>query len=152
MPVNTINRKIIFLADDDADDRMFFEDALKEVGIPSDLTLAFDGLELMNNLNAVTEPPPPHIIFLDLNMPKKNGYECLEEIRNTPKYDDIPVVIFSTTASEDAIDKTYLNGANYYICKPRSFQLLVKTIEMILSLDTWQEPQPAKENYLLAFA
>ena len=144
--------KIIFLADDDADDRKFFEDALKQVTIPTNLTLVSDGLELMSNLEIVNEPPPPDIIFLDLNMPRKNGFQCLEEIRNTPKLKDIPVVIFSTTANEEAVNKTYLHGANHYICKPASFMLLIKAVETVLTLDMWQKPQPRKEEFVLEFS
>ena len=143
--------KIIFLADDDADDRMFFEDALKQVTIPTHLTLANDGLELMSNLETVIEPPPPDVIFLDLNMPRKNGFQCLEEIRNTPKLKDIPIVIFSTTTNDDAVNKTYEHGANHYICKPGSFELLIKVIETVLTLEMWQKPQPSKEKFVLAF-
>jgi CheY-like chemotaxis protein len=144
--------KNIFLADDDADDRSFFEDALKLVSIPTQLTVSIDGFELMNNLESVLEPPPPHIIFLDLNMPRKNGFECLQEIRKTPKLKNIPIVIFSTTSNAAAVDKTYDHGANYYICKPRSFQLLVKAIETILNLEMWQAPQAPKEKFVLAIA
>jgi len=144
--------KNIFLADDDADDRMFFKDALKKVTIPTKLTLANDGLELMSNLETVIEPPPPDVIFLDLNMPLKNGFQCLEEIRNIPKLKDIPIVIFSTTTNDEAVNKTYQHGANNYVCKPHSFELLVKAIETVLTLEMWQKPQPPKENFVLAFA
>ena len=140
----------IFLAEDDSDDRMLFEDALKQVNIPTRLILANNGVELMTNLEGVTEPPPPHVIFLDLNMPFKNGFQCLHEIRNTPKLQDIPVVIFSTTASDDAVNKTYEQGANHYISKPRSFDLLIKAIETVLKLEMWQAPQSPKEKYILA--
>ena len=141
--------KNIFLAEDDADDRMFFEDALKEVTIPTELTLSNDGLELMSNLETLTQHPPPHVIFLDLNMPFKDGFQCLQEIRNTPKLKSIPVVIFSTTASDDAVNKTYAHGANYYICKPRSFPLLVKAIETVLTLEMWQASPTPKEKFVL---
>ena len=150
--MNLGKMKNIFLAEDDADDRMFFEDALKKVAIPTQLTLSNDGLELMSNLEIVIEPPPPDVIFLDLNMPRKNGFQCLEEIRNTHKLKDIPIVIFSTTTNADAVNKTYQHGANHYICKPRSFDLLVKTIETVLTLEMWQKPQPPKEKFILAFA
>jgi CheY-like chemotaxis protein len=102
------------------------------------------------NLEILTAHPPPDVIFLDLNMPFKNGLECLKEIRETPKFKEIPVVIFSTTSNNDVVDITYRQGANYYICKPRSFPLLVKVIETVLSLEMWQSPQPLKEKYLLA--
>jgi len=142
--------KIIFLADDDADDRMLFEDALKQVTIPTQLTLSNDGLELMSNLETVIQPPPPDVIFLDLNMPRKDGFQCLAEIRNTPKLKDIPIVIFSTTSHADAVNRTYQHGANHYICKPHSFELLVKAIETVLTLEMWQKPQPSKEQFILA--
>ena len=141
--------KKIFLADDDDDDRMFFEDALKKVSIPTQLTLSNDGLELMSHLETVIKPPPPDVIFLDLNMPRKNGFQCLEEIRNTPKLKDIPIVIFSTTASEDAVNKTYEHGAHHYICKPHSFELLVKAIETVLTTEMWLKPQPPREKFVL---
>jgi CheY-like chemotaxis protein len=126
--------KNIFLADDDVIDRELFEDALQQLTIPTHLTQSEDGVELMTTLDK-TVPPPPHAIFLDLNMPRKNGYECLAEIRNTHKLKDIMVVIFSTTDCQSAIEKSYLLGANYFICKPRSFQLLKKAIETVLLMD-----------------
>lgn len=141
--------KNIFLADDDADDREFFKDALKQISIPTELTLSNNGLELMSNLEVLIKHPPPHVIFLDLNMPLKDGFQCLEEIRNTPKLRGIPVVIFSTTSNDISIDKSYQQGANYYIRKPTSFQLLVKVIEKALSLEMHQTPQPPKENFAL---
>jgi len=140
--------KNIFLADDDADDRMFFGDALKQVTILTQLTLSNDGLELMHNLETVI----PDVIFLDLNMPRKNGFQCLEEIRNTPQLKDIPIVIFSTTANDDAVNKAHQLGANYYICKPHSFELLVKAIETALTLVMWPKPQPPRENFILTIS
>ncbi len=59
------------MADDDADDRAFFEDALKEVAIPVHVTFSINGNDLMTSLASVKSAPPPHIIFLDLNMPQK---------------------------------------------------------------------------------
>ncbi len=142
----------IFLADDDADDCIFFEDALKQVNIPTRLTTSNNGLELMSNLELVATPPPPDVIFLDLNMPRKNGLQCLKEIRESPRLKDIPVVILSTSASNSSVDETYTQGANYYICKPRSFTLLVKAIETVLQLNMWQLPRPDKKDYILSIA
>lgn len=145
--------KKIFLADDDADDRDFFADALKEVSLQTELTLASDGIELMSNLEKIAEPPPPHVIFLDLNMPRKNGYECLKEIRETPTLKNIPVVILSTTANENAIEITYSLGASCYIQKPNSHQLLKKTIETVLALDLWEHSKRIpKEKFVLTIS
>jgi CheY-like chemotaxis protein len=146
--------KTIFLADDDDDDRVFFEEALKEINIQTELTTVKDGAELMSTLSeTVSDPPPPHVIFLDLNMPRKNGIECLKEIRETPKLKNIPVVIFSTSAYPNAVETTYTLGANCYICKPNSHQLLKKTIETVLSLNFWEKNQQLpKEKFLLAIS
>jgi CheY-like chemotaxis protein len=145
--------KTILLADDDSDDCLMFENALKEISLKTSLTIAQDGSCLMEELEKnVTDPPPPHVIFLDLNMPGKNGFECLNEIRETPKLKDIPVVIFSTSSNKDAIDRTYRQGANHYISKPTSFRLLVTAIETVLHLDMWQQPRASREDFVLAIA
>jgi CheY-like chemotaxis protein len=143
--------KNIFLADDDADDVMFFEDALNGLSLATELTVTVDGAALMNKLDEVV-PPPPDAIFLDLNMPRKSGFECLTEIRKDPKLKNIPVVIFSTSDHPNSIETTYSLGANYYICKPRSFELLKEAVKTILFLDDSQlTKQPSKENYFLKF-
>ncbi len=142
--------KVLVLADDDADDRSFFADALEELNYPTQLTTASDGEELMLYLEKIVDPPPPHLIFLDLNMPRKNGYECLKEIREIPRLKQIPIVIFSTTANENAIATTYALGANCFIQKPNSHQLLKKTIEAVLLRDFWNErTQVSKEEFFL---
>jgi CheY-like chemotaxis protein len=144
--------KKILLAEDDADDRMFFEDVLKEVNPGTNLVMADDGVELMNVLDE-TVPPPPDVIFLDLNMPRKNGFECLKEIRQTDKLKEIPVIIFSTTDNAHAIDTTYSLGANFFMRKPRSFDLLKKAIESVLSKDLASGAgQVSKEKYLVTIA
>src|SRR6478609_8882225 len=148
----TDSLKNVFLADDDADDRLLFEDALKELDHKAALTVTKDGIELMSVLDN-TVPPPPYVIFLDLNMPRKSGLECLAEIRRIQKLKNIPVIIFSTSESENAIEKTYTLGATYFICKPRSYDLLKKAIETILSFDSsLLAQQPPKEEYFLQFA
>ena len=142
MPESSVNEDImmkksnksIYLADDDADDCMLFEDALREVCDTTELTMANDGVELLD-LMETTVPPPPDVIFLDLNMPRKNGFECLEQIRATLKWKDIPVVIFSTSGQEDMIRKVHDQGANYFIRKPGSFPKLKQAIRQILDID-----------------
>jgi len=139
--------KSIFLADDDADDCMLFEDALREVSTTTELTMANDGVELMN-LMETTVPPPPDVIFLDLNMPRKNGFECLEQIRRTKAWDAIPVVIFSTTGQEEMVRKVHEQGANFFIRKPGSFPKLKQAIKQILDID-WSKHswKPVTDNF-----
>ncbi len=152
MTATELNLTKIFLAEDDADDRMFFEDALKQVSIATELVVVKDGCELMDELEIAAAPPPAQVVFLDLNMPKKNGMECLKQIRNNPKLKHIPVVIFSTSSSKECVEETYREGAHFYICKPRSFPLLIKAIETVLKTELWESPQPPKEDFLLAIA
>lgn len=144
-------RKFIFLADDDEDDCLLFEDALREVCSQTDLATANDGIELMDFLNNEV-PPSPDVIFLDLNMPRKNGFECLEEIRKIKRFKDIPVVIFSTTGEEEAINRLYDQGAHFFIKKPGSFPKLKSAIQKILSIDWAKHTLPTfKEHFYFQF-
>ncbi|MGK4567875.1 response regulator [Flavobacterium sp. 3HN19-14] len=106
----------------------------QEIHSDINLTIINDGVTLMEKLEDIV-PPPPEVIFLDLNMPLKNGFECLIEIRNTPKLKDIPVVIYSTSSNKDIVEKTFQHGANFYICKPATYNALKKTIAHVLSFD-----------------
>jgi CheY-like chemotaxis protein len=92
----------------------------------------------------------PEIVFLDLNMPIKNGMQCLHEIRNHPKLNDLLVAIYSTSSSETDIEATFVNGANIYINKPNSFGELKQAIERVLQLN-WQYHTSAlnRDNFLL---
>jgi CheY-like chemotaxis protein len=147
--MNSIVPKSIFLADDDLDDRILFQEALKEVCQKTKLTTANDGQHLMEILYE-TVPPPPDVIFLDLNMPRKDGFECLDEIKHTEKLKDIPIVVFSTSSEEKTIERVYARGAHYYIRKPGTFVNLKKTIEKVLTIN-WTENfnQPDKGKFIL---
>lgn len=126
----------IILADDDEDDRLFFTDAFKELKINTKVETFSDGVELMDYLNA-EDTVLPHVLFLDLNMPKKNGLECLHEIKSNPKFDDIAIAIYSTSSSEDHIEETFVNGANIYIQKPNDFNTLKKILSDVVAIN-WQ--------------
>lgn len=148
-----VNNKMknIILADDDADDREMFEDALMELSTEG-ITLyqAKDGRHLMSLLDE-SVPPPPDVIFLDLNMPLKNGFECLTEIRETSKLQHIPIVIYSTSCDKEFIDKVYEQGADYYMCKPTTYPMLRNAIDRALAIDWQQHPgQPSRDNFILA--
>ncbi|MGV3602533.1 MAG: response regulator [Dyadobacter fermentans] len=145
--MSTKPNKSIFLADDDEDDCMLFEDALREVSTSAELLKASDGVELID-LMEKTVPPPPDVIFLDLNMPRKNGFECLDQIRKTKAWEGIPVVIFSTTGQEEMVRKVHEKGANFFIRKPGSFPKLKQAIKQILDIDwTKHSWTPAPENF-----
>src|ERR1035437_9311690 len=101
----------ILLADDDTDDCNFFKKALEELSLSTHLTTVHDGEELMSYLSENSEHLP-HVLFLDINMPRKNGLECLAEIKQNEKLKDIPVVMFSTSNSWDKISELFKTGAN----------------------------------------
>lgn len=140
--------KNIFLADDDEDDRLFFEEALKEVCDDAVLTVAENGDELMEILYR-PPVPMPDVIFLDLNMPKKNGFECLAEIKKSGTLKDLPIIIFTTSLQEESIKKVYSQGANYYVRKPTDFRQLKLIVEKLLAIDWLKEAlQPEKERFI----
>lgn len=142
--------KNIFLADDDAEDCEIFAEALREVNAEATLIASKNGHELMNLLN-LNPNPSPDIIFLDLNMPLKNGYQCLKEIRENPNLKDHVVVIFTTSSLKEDIDLMYNMGANLYITKPSDFEKLKKVMAEVLSEDWKGKPvKPAREEFQLA--
>jgi CheY-like chemotaxis protein len=148
--MNEKRGKRIFLADDDVDDCLLFEDALREVAADTTLTTALDGMELMGILDKFV-PPPPDMIFLDLNMPRKNGFECLNAIRTDQKLKAIPVIIFSTSAQPEFIERVYQSGANRYIRKPSSFTELRNAISEMLAIDWKINELTSRDNFYLSF-
>ncbi|MGC1471818.1 MAG: response regulator [Psychroserpens sp.] len=139
----------IALADDDKDDRLFFKEAFKKLKIKSEVTTFEDGVVLMNYLNNV-DHILPEILFLDLNMPKKSGIECLLEIKKTARLKDIVIAIYSTSASEQDIEKTFVLGANVYIKKPDDFNNLKKVLSEVVTTNwQFQTDKLNKANFLL---
>ena len=126
----------VLLADDDEDDRLFFREAFEEIKIKTKVKTVNDGVELMNHL-IKNGNELPHILFLDLNMPRKNGMDCLMEIKRSDNLKDIPVAIYSTSASEEDIEDTFVKGANVYIKKPSDFGTLKKILEEVITIN-WQ--------------
>ncbi|SHJ79842.1 response regulator [Pseudozobellia thermophila] len=138
----------VVLVDDDEDDRMFFSDALQEIELDTDLQEFNNGQELLNFLNR-PEAELPQLIFLDLNMPVMDGFECLKNIRSNPELENLVVAIYSTSSSERDIEETFVNGANIYINKPNKFEELKKTIAQVVKRN-WQyeENEMDKANFL----
>lgn len=139
----------ITLADDDEDDRLFFTDAFSELKINTKVNTFNDGIELMDYLNDANSILP-NVLFLDLNMPRKNGVECLLEIKQNNRFDDIAIAIYSTSSSEEHIEETFVNGANIYIKKPNDFNTLKKILSDVVTIN-WQYHTSGlnKDNFLL---
>jgi CheY-like chemotaxis protein len=144
------NPFLILLADDDTDDREMFAEVIGEIDSSIQLTCAEDGVALLKLLQS-KERPLPHLIFLDLNMPNKNGKECLDEIRNSERLKHIPIIIYSTSSSPKDIDDTFEKGANLYVRKPSSFNELRSITRTVLAID-WEshKPHSLKNSFLFS--
>jgi len=139
----------VLLADDDRDDRFFFSQAISELDVPVNLDVVKDGEELMvwlqqrvNNL--------PDLLFLDLNMPRKNGFQCLEEIRKHEQLKNIFVAIYSTSSRPVDIEESYQKGANLFINKPNMYGDIKPILNKVFGLDRENYfPAPQMEKFVL---
>lgn len=122
--------KRILLVDDDADDQMLFTEALTHIHPSIKCDVANDGVEAMGLLS---KQPFYDLIFLDLNMPRMDGFECLKRIRSASSYKQIPVVILSTSNREKDIDRSLELGATRFFTKPSAYQKLFEQLKGILS-------------------
>jgi len=125
------NRRVLII-DDDEDDRELFCEAVGYVSKDIDCLHATDGENALELL-AVGKGKLPDFIFLDLNMPRLNGKECLAEIKKRSHTKDIPVIIYSTSSSRNDKDETKLLGATDFLRKPSEFSLRVKDLSVILA-------------------
>lgn len=127
----------ILMADDDPEDRMLAEEALEEARLANDLRFVEDGEELIDYLKRrgkYSDPknsPRPGLILLDLNMPRKDGREALEEIKADPMLKTLPVVILTTSEADEDILRSYDLGASSYITKPVTFDGLVNIMRAL---------------------
>ncbi len=140
----------IIIADDDDDDIMFFEDCIHELDSTYEITRAGNGDQLMKLLNDESLPLPM-FIFLDINMPLKNGFDCLKEIKESSRLKNIPVIILSTSARPEVIDKMYFNKASRYIIKPNSFDILKICISNALKVNSENNLYSARERFEISF-
>ena len=137
----------IFLADDDEDDTFLFQEALGQIPVPTNLVIAENGMELMRKLDINQQVPD--LIFLDMNMPIKNGLECLAELRSSETYKETPVVILSTSVAGYLLESAYNGGANLYIQKPTSFSSLVTILNKCLSRKEELTGKPELNDFLV---
>lgn len=118
-----------FLVDDDADDTLLFDEIISEVAPTFQFTSAVDGQEALDNLRNGT--PLPDLIFLDLNMPRMGGKECLLQLKTDEQLQHIPVIMFTTSSQSKDIEETMMNGAICFITKPTNFNELKHIISSV---------------------
>ncbi len=139
----------ILFVDDDADELYLFNEALEQSAITVNVMRAKDGQQVIEMLNTQNHPD---IIFLDLNMPYKDGMETLSEIKNDLKLNHIPIIIFSTSKNPQYISNCYNIGATFYVVKPESFDDITKIVRKVFSI-SWMPkfPQPSREDFVLEY-
>lgn len=121
------------MADDDNDDCMLAKDAFEANGTQCMMHFVEDGVQLLRYLSdSVTLPD---LILLDLNMPRKDGRQALKEVKSNPVFQDIPVVVLTTSRAENDLIYCRKTGANSFITKPSSFSEWVGA--MMALADTW---------------
>ena len=137
----------IMLADDDMDDCGFFKKALAALPLSTHLSVVNDGEQLMQLLTNETNELPD-VLFLDLNMPRKNGMECLAEIKQNAKLKDLSVVIFSTSNDDAVMRKLFKDGAHIYIHKPGDFKQLKEVINNAIPIASEKVFTTSHVNYV----
>lgn len=135
----------IFYIDDDQEDLEFFTEIVDNIDNSTAVVTLNNGQALLNALN--NPPPTPHLIYLDINMPGLNGLELLKIVRESSKYDDLPVIIFSTSSDDVTIQKSRELGATYYLPKIGVFDKLKKSIEHTLKIN-WENFVPNDNNFV----
>jgi CheY-like chemotaxis protein len=126
-----LNTRTILLIDDDADDRELFMDAVSEIQDDLLCITAEDGEEALNLLMN-PETLLPDIVFIDLNMPRYNGIRCIQEIKKIPRLLDLPIVIYTTTASIQQQDEIRKLGVSHFLTKPMMFKDICELIKSIM--------------------
>jgi len=139
----------ILLADDDIDDCLFFKEVLDKLIVCTCLTAVHNGEQLMQLLTK-QHHKLPDVLFLDLNMPRKNGFECLLEIKLNKLLEQLPVIMYSTSNEQEVINLLYKNGAQYFIRKPAKISQFKEIIQKTLTLIAQGNIlQPNRENFAI---
>ena len=134
--------KTIVLAEDDEDDQLYFREVFHEIDSNIKIMFVRDGNQLLQLLKNFL----PDLLFLDLEMPYKNGLECLVELRKDTSYNNLPVVIFSSTMRPANIQTAYEMGAHLFLHKSSSYSECSHCLKQILSMD-WNDPEKVREKH-----
>lgn len=118
---------LVLLADDDAEDRDLFSSILKKISKDIAVEQVENGSSLMHFLENTDHLPD--LLFLDLNMPDMDGFECLKRIKNNEYLKDIPIAIFTTSNYYKDIKRTYQSGGDFYIQKPDNYNDLYQVFK-----------------------
>ena len=133
----------IFFADDDPDDLLLFAQAMED--LKQEFEVFYSGEHIEEHLT------PESIVFLDINMPKRTGFEILESVRSNYSAQELPIIMFTTSQDESMIEKSKALGANLFLVKPDSFWDLTHALKMVLKMDLKKDDHEfvlSRETYL----
>ena len=136
----------VLLVDDDSEESYLFNEALEHAHLNIKLSRANDGNDLMSYL---LREAPPDLVFMDINMPYKDGLEALTEIRSIQKFKSLPLIIYSTTKNEDSINACYEKGADMFVIKPDDFDELVDVVKKVCRYDWKNYMRPVRDSFVI---
>jgi len=134
----------ILVADDDTDHTLLFKTILKKEYPLMKVSVVHDGGQLLPVLRLY----PIDLLFLDLNMPCKDGYQCLQEIRSDITLEHLPVIVYSSSAHLSDIQKSFIHRADFYLVKPFNTEHLQTALRRLLSVN-WKENVPFRQHYFI---
>jgi CheY-like chemotaxis protein len=137
----------IMLVDDDSDDRDLFIEAVSFIHPLAEVVSKRDGEELMAYLAKSSKLP--EVIFLDLNMPRKNGKECLKELRANKTFQTTPIIIFTTSLNPVDVQETFNQGASFFMRKPNSFEELKDTLHNLFYSQLKTTTERSRDKFVL---
>ena len=154
MAENELDSVVVLMADDDLDDVMLVRDALRDSKCEVDFRYVEDGEEALDYLTRQGRfsdrelSPRPSLILLDLNMPKKDGIQTLQEIRTNPEIRTIPVVVLTTSRDRDLMLRIYRLGGSAFITKPTVYKDMIKAVERLCAywFHTVSLPDPSEDR------
>ncbi len=127
----------VFLVEDDSEDCELFQEALKEIDPSIQIECRSDCVDFVEKLQDFK----PNLVFLDLHLPKKHGFDCLQDIQLSELLKDLPVIVFTSNSSlKELPQKAIRYGAKIYFEKPSTFDMLVENLRYIFNLN-WQTPE-----------
>jgi DNA-binding NarL/FixJ family response regulator len=136
-----LSTTLVLLADDDVNDCLLFCDAIDQLKMDLSLKVVRNGVELLRYL-LDERNPLPDFLFLDICMPFKNGFECLEEIRDSERLKRMNVIMYSTSSHYENVNEAFNKGANLYFAKSSTFQELINRLRRVFAIN-WEEFNPA---------
>jgi len=123
--------KVIYVADDDEDDRLFISDAIRKLDLEVKIIEAVDGDDLLSLIELENTDEANILILLDMNMPRVTGLEALQIIRSNDKIKHIPAVMISTSSDKKLVEEAYQSGVNAFIKKPNNYDGFIKIAEAL---------------------